>query len=130
MDAATVVSLVCEVISTIAVPAGAGLLLVWGFTAVRARGWEPVDAIIMRTPDGLVACWFDDEGRMHEAPLSRGVRADSGDDIRVWVRAGSDVRARLNDPAHHAATWRLLGLALLVPGVLAAIVGSAVTAAS
>lgn len=127
MDAWTAVSLVCEVISLIAIPAGIVFIIVSAAFSSAAKWWIETDAIVMRADGQPVAGWFDDLGQMHEAPLGPDAPAE-GDDVRIWVARADASRHRLTAPGLHVRGMRTLGLSLLIPGLLAAVVGFAASA--
>lgn len=127
MDAWTAVSLVCEVISLIAVPSGIVLLITSAASASAARWWVETDAVVMRAGGHPVAGWFDDRGQMHEAALGADAPAE-GEDVRIWVGRADASRHRLAAPGSHVQGLRRLGLALLIPGLLAVVVGFAANA--
>lgn len=129
VDASTAVSLVCEVISLIAVPGGLGCLVASAVSAANEKRWVEAEAVVMMADGRPVAGWFDDHGRLHEARLGRDA-PEQGEDVAIWVGRADSSRHRFTSPGAHTRTLRTLGFALLIPGIAAVVIGFVATLTS
>lgn len=105
---------ILEALTWAALPAGVLLLMAAMVMRALDGTWKLTSVLLDDTPEGRVARWFGDDGRVGAARLSaEQARALAGqDDAEVFTRSGVPDRIRLTprSPAVRAVTLLAAGL--------------------
>lgn len=118
---ADVVGLIAEVFTWIGVLGAVGLAFLALVARIADGDWAPTRAVVEHTDEGSVVRWFDDQGRVNEAPLGAHDLAKIGhrDMADIEYRRGWQNRMRLTHGSPAVRVFVRLSLLFAAVAVLA-----------
>lgn len=127
MSAASVVSLVLELVTWITLVPGVALLIVGYVRRALASRYEQTWGVVVPSPAGTAHPWFrwmDASRELKTAPLpiDGDESLQPGDEITVYIDRRNPDRGRLDDPATDGRPQRIIGWVLVSIGIASAVV--------